>query len=188
MKIIFVCGVIKSGKDYYFEEYKRQHPDEEVIEIKLSNPIREMIEIVDGIDLSDKAVYEQWKSIPENRQKMVDLGAYLKTVKDKLIFAEIALYNILHCENGENKTFIISDFRFPFELDPFAHYAYHVDEGDIYVHFCNYKSEGYNSSIDQHTEYMAQWLCRQGYEHNTHWNLDDFLTLIQKYDDKKRIN
>lgn len=191
-KIILVCGVIKSGKDYYVDEYRLTHPDEVVIELKFSNYLREIVELVLGIDLKDKEVYEKWKSVPENRQILVDLGFSMKKKSGKNIFSS-AVYNEINSlllSITHNTTFIISDFRFPFEKDL-------INENDnyllwlwfdTYVHFCNYKSEQYNGSIDQHTEYMAQWLCSKGYEHNTHWTLEEFNNLIKEYDDKERIN
>lgn len=188
MKIIFVCGVIKSGKDYYVEEYKRLHTEEDVVEIKFSTPIRVLVSLATGLDLSDKIIYEKWKSLPQNRQMLVDIGAYLKKSYNRIVFANMALKKILLYKNKENKTFIISDFRFPFETHPFETYAPYMIDNDFYVHFCNYKSDEYNCNINQHTEYMAQWLCTQGYQHNTHWRLGEFITLIQQYDDKERIN
>jgi tRNA uridine 5-carbamoylmethylation protein Kti12 len=129
MKIIMVCGVIGSGKDYFLEQYKKEHPDEEVVEIKFAEPLKAIISNMYSIDVSDKSKYEEWKNKPENRLLLQNLAEGIKENLSQTIFAKKAVDRmneyVFSCYNREFiklPTFIISDFRYKEELDVVFNY------------------------------------------------------------------
>ena len=91
MKIIMVCGVIGSGKDYFLEQYKKEHPDEDVVEIKFAEPLKAIIGNMYSIDISDKDKYEEWKNKPENRLLLQNLAEGIKDNLSQTIFAKKAV-------------------------------------------------------------------------------------------------
>jgi len=176
MKIILVTGVIGSGKDYFVEQYKREHPDERVEHLKFATPIVDLASRMFGLNLHDKETYEAWKAIPENRKWMVDIGQSLKAVFGKNIFAKATLDKVEDMVWYGVNTVIVSDFRFPIEFQEF----YNRDI-EFEIHFTDFKSERYKVAREQVTEGMAIWLLSQGYTNGASWNQFEFKNIIDNY-------
>lgn len=175
MKIIMVCGVIGSGKDYFLEQYKKEHPDEEVVEIKFAEPLKAIIGNMYSIDVSDKSKYEEWKNKPENRLLLQNLAEGIKDNLSQTIFAKKAVDRmneyVFSCYNREFiklPTFIISDFRYKEELDVVFNYINYtlcsICTYELYVYFTNYISDRYDKTNTHKSEKMAQDMVKDGYE------------------------
>lgn len=173
VKVILVCGVIKSGKDYYCSTYASEHPNERVIHYKFAEPIVSLASIMSGVDLSIPEVYEEWKKVGNNRQILVDIGLYLKSEFGETCLVERVINKIKGLSANKPTTILISDLRFVFEARLFQKQGL-----DVEVHFCNYVSEDYNDTINQPTERMAQLLSKLGIPHNSHWSIDEFMNKI----------
>lgn len=193
MKIIMVCGVIGSGKDYFLEQYKREHPDEDVVEIKFAEPLRAIVSNMYSIDISDKAKYEEWKNKPENRLLLQNLAEGIKDNLSQTIFAKKAVdkikdyvFNYYRNEGMKLPTFIISDFRYKEELDVVFNHTNYIFSSlcdcNLYVYFTNYISDRYDKTNTHKSEKMAQDMVKDGYEdgyYNVESNGVDVIKLIK---------
>lgn len=178
MKLILVTGVIGSGKDYFIEQYKRNHPDENVRHIKFAEPIVDLASRMFNVNLADKQVYESWKAVYENRKWLVDIGQNLKKVFGNNIFAKRALHRVIDMRGNPNiHTCIITDFRFPVEFYEFWNNSLRSFE----IHFTDFHSERYKIAPEQVSERMAIWLLEQGAKDGQVWSHLDFKKLIEKY-------
>ena len=72
-KVILVCGVIGSGKDYYAQQYILDNPDESVGIYKLSNKLKDLAELEFG-KIDD---YEAFKL--KNREWLQNKADEMKT-------------------------------------------------------------------------------------------------------------
>lgn len=171
MKIILVCGVIGSGKDYFVKQYKLDHPHEDVEEKKFAYPIRLFTGKLVGVNLLNETTYESWKADPKNRQLLVDVGQFMKDATSNDIWAVGVLKQLT-----EDKTYIISDFRFPIELRTIC--AIHSP----IIHFCNYKSNRYTINPNQISEKMACYLVSRGIQNGQEFNCGEFETIIREYE------
>ena len=197
MKIIMVCGVIGSGKDYFLEQYKKEHPDEEVVEIKFAEPLKAIISNMYSIDVSDRSKYEEWKNKPENRLLLQNLAEGIKENLSQTIFAKKAVDRmnkyVFNCYNREFiklPTFIISDFRYKEELDVVFNYINYtlcsLCTYKLYVYFTNYISDRYDKTNTHKSEKMAQDMAKDGYEtgyYNVKYNGVDVFKLIKCNDE-----
>ena len=174
MRLIMLCGVIGSGKDYHAQEYIRTHPEERVKIIRFATPLRNICAKLFNFDANDEGAYEKFKS--ENRKTMVDLGQAMKDEMGQSLFADaVRDYISTYTEEyRDDVTFIIPDFRFPVEFYPMFDFA-------PIVIFCNYKSERYEIRPEQVTEQMAIWLVEQGYVNNQTFSTMEFQKIMQKY-------
>ena len=189
MKIIMVCGVIGSGKDYFLEQYKKEHPDEEVVEIKFAEPLKAIISNMYSIDVSDKSKYEEWKNKPENRLLLQNLAEGIKENLYKDLFAakatdKIGDYIESYDKDISQLTFIISDFRYNEELVTMCNYVDYILYRSycLYVYFTNYISDRYDKTNTHKSEKMAQDMVKDGYEegyYNVEFNGVDVLKLIK---------
>lgn len=173
MKVILVCGVIGSGKDYFVKKYKKDHPEEVVEEKKFAWPIRQFTGKLVGVNLMNEPTYESWKSDPKNRQLLVDVGQYMKEATTEDIWA-LGVLNQL----TEDKTYIISDFRFPVE------YKTICSKHQATIHFCNYKSARYTINPNQISERMACFLVSKGLEDGQEFTCSEFDKLINEFERK----
>ena len=171
MKVYLVCGVIGSGKDFFFKKYKRENPKERIEQLVIANSLRLLASKIYGLDLLDNATYEAWKE--QNRQKLVDLGSNLKD-----IFGEDILTLGVTNKIKDNQTYILTDFRFPAE---FFSITETVSLKDITVVFMNYKSARYCLKPEQVTERMACWLVAQGYKDGQEWDYWQFEKVMKRY-------
>lgn len=175
MKVILVCGVIGSGKDYFVKKYRREHPNEIVEEKKFAWPIRQFTGRLVGVNLLNETTYESWKADPKNRQLLVDVGQYMReTFGERVISSSIA--NQL---NSDTKTYIVSDFRMPVEFHDFKERGF-----ELLVHFCNYFSQRYDSTKNQATEKLAQFLVSKGFLDNQEFTCSEFDKLINEFEGK----
>lgn len=181
MKIILVTGVIGGGKDYFAEEYVKEHPDENVRVLRFASPLRSIVEEMFKID-KDEASYTKWKSIPANRKFMVDLGQSMKSVFGKDFFARQLVER-----NGLNMTFwspitiLIPDFRFPIELETLLERTM-LNGKKVDIVFCDYPSERYELLPEQESERMALFLKKRGYNHRQIISVVEFLNLMKEYE------
>ena len=175
MKVILVCGVIGSGKDYFVKKYRKDHPEEVVEEKKFASPIRQFVGKLVGVNLMNETTYESWKADPKNRQLLVDVGQYMRdTFGEKIISSTI----INQLKSGVD-TYIISDFRMPVEFHDFRERGF-----DFSVHFCNYKSQRYDATKEQITEKLAQFLVSKGFSDNQDFTCSEFDKLINEFEGK----
>lgn len=173
MKVFLVCGVIGAGKDFFFKNYKREHPGKKIAQLQFASVLRFLAGKIYNVDLSDEKNYEDWKA--ENREKLVYLGDYLKEA-----FGENILAKGVTNQLKEDCTYIITDFRFPIEFFSVAESA---NLKDITVVFMNFKSERYCLKPEQTTERMACWLVSQGYEDKKEWDYWQFEKVMKRYQD-----
>lgn len=179
MKVILVAGVIGSGKDHFADEYIKSHPEEDVKVIRFAEPLREIIEDMYGV-VGDLA-YTQWKSVPANRKFMVDLAHAIK----KSFGEDFFVRNLIEKYNLElavwfPTTFIIPDFRFPYEITSLIRRTL-LSDNWVSVVFCNFHSHRYEIREDQESERMAIWLKDKLNDGDTIIG-GDFLKLISKYE------
>lgn len=174
MKVILVCGVIGSGKDYFVKKYRRENPQEEVQELKFAWPIRQFTGSLVGVNLLNEPTYESWKSDPKNRQMLVDVGQYMKEATTQDIWA----LGVLH-QLSQDKTYIISDFRFPVEFRTIC------SKFQAVIHFCNYKSARYTLNPNQISEKMACFLVDKGFEDNQEFSCEEFKGIIEEFEGGK---
>lgn len=184
MNIILVCGVIGSGKDYFFQKYKREYPEESVVELKFAEPIVRLAENYFDVSLSDKEEYEKWKAIPENRQFLVEIGQSWKKVFGEDVWSNI-VYNKINRSYDSvldlNTTYIVTDFRFPCEIpDNISQKYSNISPYCIKIHFCNFVSERYDNKIGQYTEKMAQWVVSKGFDDGMEWSYEEFISLLKE--------
>jgi len=180
MRIILLAGVIGSGKSFYANQYKQEHPEEKVVCLNFAASLRDIVEGMYNIPKGDEQAYTEWKSKPENRKLMVDLGRELKRVYGDDFFAEKVADTIFNdmdtCETKD--TYIISDFRFPIEfwtmLQAFSN--------NLQIIFCNYKSDRYELRPEQVSEQMAIWLLGKGIEDRTELGVGFFAELMKEYE------
>lgn len=173
MKVILVCGVIGSGKDYFVKKYRKDHPEEIVEEKKFAWPIRQFVGKLVGVNLMNEATYESWKADPKNRQLLVDVGQYMKEATTEDVWA-VGVLNQL----TEDKTYIISDFRFPIEFRVIC------SKYEAIIHFCNYKSARYTINPNQISERMACFLVSKGIPDNQDFTCSEFDKLINEFEGK----
>jgi hypothetical protein len=171
MKVILVCGVIGSGKDYFVKKYRKDHPEEVVEEKKFAWPIRQFTGNLVGVNLMNETTYESWKADPKNRQLLVDVGQYMKEATTEDIWA-VGVLNQL----TEDKTYIISDFRFPIE------YRTICSKHKATIRFCNYKSARYTINPNQISEKLACFLVSKGIPDNQDFTCSDFYKLIKEFE------
>lgn len=157
-KIILICGVVGSGKDYYFNLYKRTHPDKNVHKLKFSNSLIGMAERDFGIILDTPEKYEEFKL--KNRRYLQYKSEEVKQRWGIDYFAKAELENI--SKIGPDDTAIITDFRFPYEIKTILDGTNDKDT-EIYVIFCNYHSERYNDETFHISEMMAQGMIENGF-------------------------
>lgn len=199
VNIIYLVGVIGSGKDYFVETYKKKHPKEEVFEIKIGSTLTKIASYIYGVDLSNKELYEEWKYEESNRVKLVKLSESIKYYLGNNIFVKNAVDNIINklIVNDKSKktlTFIISDSCFPSdisfiykEIDSCYHHYRSDYTVDHIVHFCNYKSPKYCLKEDQPREKFPIFLINEGFKDNTEWLYSDFEKIISYYKIKQQL-
>ena len=157
-KIILICGVVGSGKDYYFEQYKKEHPNETIHKLKFSSSLVKMAEEEFGVILDTPEKYEEFKL--KNRRYLQYTSEEVKQRLGIDYFANAELGNIFKI--GPNDTAIITDFRFPYELTTILNNTKSKDT-EIYVVLCNYHSSRYNDKILHISEMMAQGMIENGF-------------------------
>lgn len=203
MKIILLTGVIGSGKDFYAEEYTRLNPTEKIKHLHFAGTLRDITEGMFNIPKGDDKAYTEFKSVPENRKFMVDLGQNLKRVYGENFFAEKIANTILN-EIGDNKdlevrcigvdgawvisddsgeaiTYLVSDFRFPVEF--WTMYSNFQDKLEIV--FCDYHSDRYELRPEQESEQMAIWLLSKGLRDREKISVERFIELMREYEINK---
>lgn len=182
MKIILICGVIGSGKDYLAKRYIKDHPQERVKLLKFATSLRDLTEGIYNLPKGDDAAYEAFKAIPENRMFMVRLGENLKRVYGDDFLAFKVIDDIF--DNKESyDTFIVSDFRFPVEFWSF-YKLFERNTHRITILFADYHSERYTIAPEQVSERMAIWLKEQGLKDRQEIGGREFAELIDKYEEK----
>lgn len=177
MKIILISGVIGSGKDYWAEQYKKDHPTENIVHLRFAESLRDICEGMFGIPANNDNAYTDWKNIPQNRQFMVSLGQNLKRVYGDSFFAKQVANKLWDNPNKENTTFLITDFRFPVEFWTLANY-FDTNKPQITVVFKDYHSDRYKVIPEQSSEQMAIWLLERGYKDNDLIREDNFARLL----------
>ena len=203
VNIICLVGVIGSGKDYFVETYKKEHPKEGVFEIKIGSTLTKIASNIYGVDLSNKELYEKWKYEGNNRIKLITLAESIKLYLGKNIFATQAVRKIADIireeesqENNKIITFIISDSCFPndietvcdtlelFYLNTISAFVIYGDGTillDRRIHFCNFKSPRYSIKKDQPREQFPIFLIDQGFADGTEWSYEEFTKVIDLY-------
>ena len=63
---------------------------------------------------------------------------------------------------GENDTAIITDFRFPYEIENILNKTNALDT-EVYMVLCNYHSDRYDDKINHISEMMAQGMIENGF-------------------------
>lgn len=182
MKIILIAGVIGSGKDYWAEQYKKEHPTENIVHLRFAESLRDICEGMFSIPTNDDKAYTDWKNIPQNRQFMVDLGQNLKRVYGNDFFAMSVLRKINQLRltstyTSNDYTILITDFRFPVEFWTLANY-FDTNKPEITVVFKDYHSYRYKLIPEQSSEQMAIWLLERGYKDNDVIREDNFARLL----------
>lgn len=160
-KVILVCGVIGSGKDYYAQQYIIDNPDERVGIYKLSNKLKDLAELEFG-KIDD---YEAFKL--KNREWLQSKADEMKDTYGQTYFAKECFRSIRF---DDYDTIIITDFRFFYELKFFNEASSLFDDFDVYWTFCDYHSERYDDKNTHNSEEMAQVI-----KNNRH--------LLQDYDE-----
>lgn len=160
-KVILVCGVIGSGKDYYAQQYILDNPDERVGIYKLSNKLKDLAELEFG-KIDD---YETFKL--KNREWLQNKADEMKDTYGQTYFAKECFRSIRF---DDYDTIIITDFCFPYELRFFNEASSLFDDFDVYWTFCDYHSERYDDKNTHNSEEMAQVI-----KNNRH--------LLQDYDE-----
>jgi len=176
-KIILVTGVIGSGKDYYTQQYIKEHPEEVVIALKFAMPIRDLYSYAVGINLLHAENWEIYKQNPKNREKFINFAEGAKRVLGDNIWARLISEEIngyIHTEAGY--TFIISDAGFEIEFKTIYDYLENI-YNDIIIHFCNYHSFRYKI-LDQPREKIPQKLIELGYKDGDELSIYEFNKLI----------
>ena len=162
MKIIMVNGVIGAGKDTYALRYASEHPEESVHIVKFGKGIVDMCAHICGIDLSDPYTYEQWKSDPQNRLLLQNVGEAAKIVIGEDVWSKKALEYIDRVPNRDNNTFIVTDFRYPVEFNTFyGRYPF------VEVAFVDFRSSRYDNTNPHKSEMLAQYMVQRWVEDNT---------------------
>lgn len=180
MKITLLTGVIGSGKDFYAEEYTRLNPTEKIKHLHFAGTLRDITEGMFNIPKGDDKAYTEWKSIPDNRKFMVDLGQNLKRVYGENFFA-IKVAQEIERLQSDYDTFIVSDFRFPVEFWAiWAGFRFNTE-----VVFCNYKSPRYEIRPEQVSEQMAIWLLKNGFKERQAMIANEFAKVMAKYEMNK---
>lgn len=181
MKIILISGVIGSGKDYWAEQYKKEHTTENIVHLCFAESLRDICEGMFGIAPNDDKAYEAFKAIPANRGFMVMLGANLKRVYGDNFLARYVKNKIESSANKENATFLITDFRLPVE---FFEFYYSLRGKDVSVIFCDYHSDRYAILPDQYTEQMAIYFLSKGLKHGQEIDNITAYYLLKEYENE----
>lgn len=148
-KVILVCGVIGSGKDYYAQQYIIDNPDERVGIYKLSNKLKDLAELEFG-KIDD---YEAFKL--KNREWLQNKADEMKDTYGQTYFAK-ECFRSIRFDNYD--TIIITDFRFFYELKFFNEASELFRDFDVYWTLCDYHSDRYNDTNGHNSEKMAQEL------------------------------
>jgi hypothetical protein len=165
MKIILLCGVIGSGKDYYAKKYIEDNPNENVEILRFAEPIRQIAGYIYGFDHSNEVEYADFKE--KNRNFLIDLGQGMKIAMGYDIFSKILCDKL----KNESKTYIIPDFRFKEEFCALVYFFESKftptddKKHELSVIFCNFKSDRYEIRYNEPTEYMAINFLSCGYNH-----------------------
>ena len=146
-KVILVCGVIGSGKDYYAQQYIIDNPDERVGIYKLSNKLKDLAELEFG-KIDD---YEAFKL--KNREWLQNKADEMKDTYGQTYFAKECFRSIRF---EDYDTIIITDFRFFYEIEFFNEASDLFRDFDVYWTFCDYHSERYDDKNTHNSEEMAQ--------------------------------
>ena len=148
-KVILVCGVIGSGKDYYAQQYIIDNPDERVGIYKLSNKLKDLVELEFG-KIDD---YEAFKL--KNREWLQNKADEMKKIYGDTYFAKECFRSIRF---DDYDTIIITDFRFFYELKFFNEASELFRDFDVYWTLCDYHSERYYDKNTHNSEKMAQFI------------------------------
>lgn len=190
VNIIYLVGVIGSGKDHYVEHYKVKE-GEVIHEIKIGSTLTKIASDIYGVDLSNKELYEKWKYTENNREKLITLAESIKFHLGNEVFAERAAIEILETikrsANIKVLTFIISDSCFPSDIQTIYSYVegallYDLDCILFYkIHFCNYKSSKYSIIPTQPREKFPIFLINEGFETGREWSYGEFKYILNQY-------
>lgn len=197
-KIILICGVVGSGKDYYFNLYKRTHPDENVHRLKFSSSLLGFAENEYGIELDTPEKYEEFKL--KHRRYLQYKSEEIKQTLGINYFSDVELDKINLM--GENDTAIITDFRFPYEIENILNKTNALDT-EVYMILCNYHSDRYDDKITHISEMMAQGMIENGFPsgllinarkswsrslYNTMKSKNDYIRAFRELEEAKKLS
>lgn len=182
-----IIGVIGSGKDHAAERFFNSFPKDDYILpylVKFASQMTKLAAKIYSADFSTKEKYEAWKSIPENREKLVNLAEGMKEIHGKTFWISqtlIELKDLLNQSvmNMMYPVFAISDFRFVFEY--WAIKAFCEENGILLeVEYVNFVSNRYEMRRDHPGEQLALYLVDNDYGPGV-WTPSEFETVIHNY-------
>lgn len=188
-RLRLVCGVIGSGKDHAVGRFFKQKNiamSDTILpyHIKFAAPMVKLAAKLYNVDFSTEEKYTSWKSIPENREKLVNLAEGMKELYGEQFWISQTIKELqdLLQQSFENLTypiFAISDFRFPFEYFLIKEFC-EKNSLLLDVEFVNYESDRYSIRKDHPGEQLAIYLIEQGYKPQV-WSSSEFEKILNLY-------
>lgn len=187
-RVRLICGVIGSGKDYAVNRFFNSLPNidcpRHTHHIKFAAPMTKLASKIYKVNFSTEEKYNSWKSIPENREKLVNLAESMKelygwdfwikqTIKEMKSLLEQSVIDMT-CP-----VFAISDFRFPFEYEVIKQFC---KEHKLYldIEFVNFQSDRYSIRKDHPGEQLAIYLIEHDYKPYI-WTTQEFDKILNLY-------
>ena len=160
-KVILILGVAGSGKDYVAKQMLEALPNAKMF--KFADLIVDIASDIYSLNLRDPQVYEDFKK--DRRFVLQALGDSLTTRVRQSIFVDDAARRIDEDMRGvkepEERSYIISDCRYPGEIDLIAANL-DAEDFEILCYFTDYHSERYNPNLEHKSEKFAQFLVKKG--------------------------
>lgn len=180
-EIVFLTGVIGSGKDYTAALYEsngyrrlsfadgvrdtawklldwtpknqNEYEDFKFNSIKLVNPKQDIVSSTSG------------------RNFLIGIGDGLRDLVDDKIWIKILERKII---SSSDSKFVVSDCRYANEI------LYFFANYDIRIKFCNYKSFRYKI-LDSKSEWLATQLLHKGFNDGDEVDISDIIDLYSEY-------
>lgn len=162
-KIIFLTGVIGSGKDYNASKYEKMGYEK----LSFADGVRDIAwQCLSWKPSSDEEYIKfknmkislsnnnQVKSEISGRDLLINIGDGFRDILDSKIWIKLLEKKL---NKSSNDKFVISDCRYPNEI------LYFFASHDIEIKFCNYKSERY-TLLDSRSEWMARKFIELGFQ------------------------
>lgn len=186
-EVHLIIGPIGAGKDTAANTINEKNKDDSdiiVIHVKFVELAKRLVEQIYHVDLTDNEVYDSWKRIPGNREKLIDVAEGARKIFGEDFWAKETVNSMETLiegafENALYPIFVISDLRYPFEfrwVQKFCEkYGLALD-----VQFVNYKSERYALNRNQPGEQLPIYLVDKGYQPGT-WPSRAFEQILKDY-------
>lgn len=186
-EVHLIIGPIGAGKDTVANTINERNKDDSdviVLHVKFVELAKRLVEQIHHVDLSFDMVYDGWKKIPGNREKLIDVAEGARKVFGEDFWAKETVHSMETMiegafENALYPIFVISDLRYPFEfkcVQKFCEkYGLALD-----VQFVNYKSERYALNRNQPGEQLPIYLVDKGYQPST-WTSRAFEEILKDY-------